>query len=272
METYFILYIIFSLLIILCASLAIYRFILVYNYRKSLLKGTGYFKYIPKKIHQTVADKNNINPAFLKNIEYIKKMNPTWDYYLYDDKDIIDYLSKNYSPNILTYYNKINPKYGAAKADFFRYLLMYKEGGVYLDIKSGMKYPLDKIILPDDEYILSHWSCNPQFIEVNNIFGEYQQWHIISRPQHPFLEAVINKVIENIKTYDISVGVGKDAVLKVTGPIAYTKAIMPIINKHKHRLIDTDEFIGLEYNNISNSHVNLFSKTHYSKITEPVIL
>jgi hypothetical protein len=30
-------------------------------------------KYIPKKVYQLIKDKNNINPSFQENIEYIKK-------------------------------------------------------------------------------------------------------------------------------------------------------------------------------------------------------
>lgn len=34
---------------------------------------------------------------------------------------------------------------------------MYDQDGVYLDLKSATKRPLDDIIRPNDEFILSHW-------------------------------------------------------------------------------------------------------------------
>jgi mannosyltransferase OCH1-like enzyme len=168
----------------------------------------------------------------------------------------------------------INPKYGAARADFFRYLLMYREGGVYLDIKSGAKFPFNNIIFPDDEYILCHWELPAQTEILLNQYGEYQQWHIICKPSHPFLGAVIKSVMENIKTYRISDGIGKPGVLKVTGPIVYTEAIMPIVDNYKHRLITNNNIIGLIYNNLSGNlnHENRFAKPHYSKIKEPIIV
>jgi hypothetical protein len=68
-------------------------------------------------------------------------------------------------------------------------------------------------------------------------------------------------------------------VLKVTGPIAYTLAISPIRSNYTYRLTACEEILGLRYNNISSSniinpmsHVNMFSKTHYSKIKEPIII
>ena len=235
-------------------------------------------KHIPKKIFQLIADKKNIDPKFQKNIDYIRKLNPEWKYTLMDDVDIIEYIRDYYEPEILESYLRINPKYGAARADLFRYLLMYREGGVYLDIKSAATIPLSRMILPDDEYILAHWALPTKAIETGIIDGEYQQWHIICRPYHPFLYHVIQNVLANIEKYSPeSVGVGKSGVLKVTGPIAYTNAISPIRNKHSHRLVEFDEYIGLVYNNLSSgfssqSHIGLFSKPHYSKINEPIIL
>ena len=228
---------------------------------------------IPKNIYQLISDKNNISKEFKKNIEYIKKLNTNWTHNLYDDNDIIEYIKKNYPQNILDVYNRINPKYGAARADFFRYLLMYNEGGVYLDIKSAMKVSLDKILKPDDEYILSHWECPCQYNLLDSEYGEFQQWHIICKPKHPFLKEVIDNVVKNIQNYDVDRdGVGKKGVLKVTGPIVYTKSIIPILSLYKYTIYETQLYIGLIYNNISKSHINSFSKKHYSKIDEPIIL
>ena len=276
MEIWFLLLIIFSLVIIVYLIFAIINNCNI-NEQLSINivanpKARG-SDLIPKNIYQLIPDKNNINKKFKKNIEYIKKLNPNWTHTLYDDNDIIEYIKKYYPSYILDLYNRINPKYGAARADFFRYLLMYKEGGVYLDIKSGTKVPLDKILKPDDEYILSHWECPCCYRELNTTYGELQQWHIICKPKHPFLKEVIENVIENIKNYDVNRdGVGKIGVLTVTGPIAYTRTIVPIMSLYKYTIYEAHKYIGLIYNNISKSHIGLYSKKHYSKIDEPVIL
>ena len=272
MERSFVFYMICILVIFGVVILVILRNRSIAEYQDKYINKSGELKYIPKKIFQLIANKNKINPDFQQNINYIKNTNPDWEYYLYDDTEMSEYILENYGQGILEYYNKINPKYGASRADFFRYLLMYKEGGVYFDIKSASEYSLSKIILPEDEYILSYWDMPMQFLEIDHDMGEFQQWHIICRPSHPFLYAVINQVIKNIDNYNSSIGVGKTAVLKVTGPIAYTKAILPILDMYNHRIIELNEFAGLIYNNLPMSHKNLFSKTHYSKITEPVIL
>jgi len=270
----------FILFITLCISLLVITIVIskhherLYNLRQKyiLQNPTKPLKYIPKKIFQTISDKSKIAPVFQKNIDKLKSQNPDWEYSLFDDSDIEKYVKDHYGGEYFDCYNMINPKYGAARADFFRYLLMYREGGVYLDIKSGAEFPLKHIIQPDDEYILSYWTFPNQFHILNNNTGEYQQWHIICRPGHPFLSAVIKSVMENIKTYRISDGVGKLGVLKVTGPIVYTESIMPIVDKCIYRLIDDNIAIGLVYNNINANHKNKYSKPYYGEIDESIIL
>ena len=264
------------LLIFYTSKEVFYQCNIKYQLYKNLSKTKNGSKYIPKNIFQILPNKKKINYMFQVNIDYIKNLNPTWNHILYDDNDIIEYIKTNYGIQMLNIYNMINPEYGAAKADFFRYLLMYKEGGVYLDIKSGMKYPLDEIINEDDEYILSHWACNDQKKLLGNKNGEFQQWHIICRPNHPYLKAVINNVIINILNYDIKKdGVGKLGVLKVTGPIVYTKSIEPLLLQYKHKLYKINDYCGLVYNNLSinffHSHHLFFSKKHYSKLSTPII-
>lgn len=277
MDTSFIIFLVCIILIFVIITLMYIRGKTVVNYQDSYMSTqNNNLKHIPKKLFQLVSDKNKVDPQFQKNIKFLQNLNPDWEYHLLDDNDIIEYLNLNYDRKILDIYNKINPKYGACRADFFRYLLMYKEGGAYFDIKSACIYPLSKVILPDDEYILSYWDTPTQSFNVNNLYGELQQWHIICRPNHPYLYEVIKSVIEKINNYTVSDGVGKMGVLKLTGPIIYTNTILPILSKHNHRLVELNEFIGLVYNNLGQatqqSHKNLFSKTHYSKITDPIII
>ena len=136
------------------------------------------------------------------------------------------------------------------ESGFFRYLAIYKLGGVYLDIKSTATTPLDDVLSPDDEYLLSHWSNREghpykgwgRHHPRHGFDEEYQQWHIVAAAHHPFLEAVIERVKKNIDAYDpLLHGVGKRGVLQVTGPIAYTLAIQSVRQSGRFRLVDIEE-------------------------------
>jgi mannosyltransferase OCH1-like enzyme len=235
---------------------------------------------IPHIIHQTFMSKN-LPKELQENVENIKRLNPGWTYILYDDNDIETFILENYGPVILSYFERINPRYGAARADLFRYLLMYKCGGLYLDVKSTCISNMDEVLKSNDKYILSNWRNKAGEIhagygissEVTHIEGgEYQQWHIIAAPGHPFLKAVIETVLSNIDKYRPWLhGTGGIGVLRLTGPLAYTLAINPILELAAHRMVKDETAVGLQYSVYTNTHHRSVYKTNYSLLTESII-
>lgn len=239
---------------------------------------------IPKLIHQTVADKTSLNQNFLDNIDLLKRLNPAYQHMVYDDGDIPKFIKETYGSSVYDYYQRINPNYGPARADFFRYLLMYEMGGIYLDIKSICTKPFDDVLTSPD-YLLSHWpnkkgeryaqwGMHPKY----GVPNEYRQWHMVAPPKHPFLKAVISEVMRNIDNYvhDGADSVGKIGVLRLTGPIAYTKAIAPLVKHHAHKMIDS-EALGFVFSTVAKPgdellHASMLSKTYYEFLKEPIIL
>ncbi|WP_245475608.1 glycosyltransferase [Bradyrhizobium sp. Leo170] len=237
---------------------------------------------IPRIIHQTCPSKNRLSDVLADNIQAIKAMNPGWEYRLYDDRAVDTFIVNSYGAEISNLFRRINPQYGAARADLFRYLLMYKHGGVYLDIKSTTLKPLDSVIRPDDKFILAHWRNEPgePFAGwgMQKEFGfdrkrEVQQWHIITVPGHPFLRRVIEQVLKNIQNYRSWVhGVGGRGVWKTTGPIAYTLAIEPLMSTNSYRMVANETELSLQYNIYNEAgHYNLFSTTYYGLRSDPVV-
>lgn len=221
---------------------------------------------IPKIIHQTFPTRKL--PSQLSEVSgNLCRLNPHWDYRFYDDAAIEQFIAHHYGAYHLDIYSRINPQYGAARADYFRYLVVYKLGGVYLDIKSTCLKPLDQFA--DDDYVLSHW---------HNFWGkhpeipggkEFQQWHIIASPEHPFLRDVIERVSDNIVRYQFDrSNVGFKAVLRTTGPIAYTLAIQPLLVSGNYRLVRGLFDCSLVYSTCW--HISHF-KPHYAKLKTPLI-
>ena len=254
---------------------------------KTYIKEMALGENIPKIIHQTyfLSPEDELFPAELReNVERLKEMNPDWEYRFYNDDDILLYIKRHF-PDLLTFYKKIDPSYGAARADFFRYLLMYNEGGVYLDIKSNVLNPLSEIVQKSDKYLLSHWPASlPARLRgvhpgITHPIGEYQQWHIASVPGHPFLKSVINNVCCNIENYNpIFHDFGTWGVLNLTGPIAYTEAIYPIVELYPHRIERDNTVLGFDYYSLNDDrgkgrcgHHEIFSRKHYSKNEIPIV-
>ena len=242
--------------------------------------------HIPKFIHQTHPNKTLLPIEIQENIKKICELNSSWVYCLYDNADIETTILKYYGLEVLNIYRRINPSYGAARADFFRYLLMYAVGGVYLDIKSTITRSLDDVITSDDQYILSKWDNSESGLHPGSGLhdqlamyegGEYQQWHIIAALGHPFLRVSIERVIDNIHNYNIlRDGVGWVGVLRVTGPITYTLGIETIKSLYPFREIDIRRDLGIEYSiyeslGTRRNHKNIFKK-HYTELEIPVIV
>jgi len=241
----------------------------------AIQEGTG----IPRIIHQTFYTPD-LPSTLRENVARLKALNPGWDYRFYDDAAIVDFILKNYPPIVLQYFQRIDPRYGAARADLFRYLLMYKVGGVYLDIKSSATQPLDEVLQPEDRFLLSEWNNESEgydawgkHYELRDFGGrEFQQWYIACAPGHPFLRAVVDNVLQNIDVYIPGLhGTGKPGVLRVTGPIAYSLVIHRIRAAHPHRIVNSQRDLGFQYSVMTvNSHKTEF-KSHYSLQTHSVV-
>src|SRR5215217_4216383 len=107
---------------------------------------------IPKIIYQTYKTSNL--PLLAKwHIARFKSNNPDYQYEFYDDERVNAFIADEYGTAIFSLYKKI--RIGAAKADFFRYAVLLKHGGVYLDIDSTIKGKLSNFIQPADSAIIS---------------------------------------------------------------------------------------------------------------------
>jgi hypothetical protein len=237
---------------------------------------------IPCVIHQKAGPRSELSSELVENIEWIKQQNPGWEHIYYDDDDMLDFVAREYGPGMLSLMDRINaPPYGAVRADLFRYLLIFRCGGVYLDIKSRPLKPLGEIVRPDDCYLLAQWENEPgqEFPgfgvhpELRHIpGGEFQQWHIAAAPEHPFLAAVIARVVHNMRVYNPALhGTGPYGVLRLAGPVAYTLAIHPLLAQHPHRLVRSAVELGFCYSIYGGLAHWSRSPDHYSDAVDPIL-
>lgn len=148
----------------------------------------SYEQKIPKIIWQTM--KTNKVPVFIKSYaDSWIEMNPEYEYRFYDDNDIIDFLENDF-PEYLKGYN--NLKYGASKADLWRYLIIYKYGGVYADIDCMCINPLREWIDRDKSFVTA--------LGTNS---DICQWLIISIPKNPLFLRAAQKTIQNSQNQNV---------------------------------------------------------------------
>lgn len=108
------------------------------------------YNNIEKKIHVTWKNKNIINEDYniIKNgILKLKNLNPNYEFSIYDNNDIDQYLEKHISKED---YELIKNKKIVEKVDLWRLLIIYNEGGIYQDIDRLCNIPLSQVINNDE--------------------------------------------------------------------------------------------------------------------------
>ena len=142
---------------------------------------------INRKIFQTWI--NLKIPENMNNtIKEIKNKHTNYEYYLYTDLMCSEFLRQNFDKTVLNTFNKLIP--GAYKADLWRCCILYKYGGIYLDIKYKPINNFSFEELLDKEYLVRDR-------QINNKYGIYNGLMIFKKNSE-LLKKFIDKIVENV--------------------------------------------------------------------------
>jgi len=217
-------------------------------------------------------------------VAQLRGLHPEWDYHLYCASEAEMFILDHYGPKVLNYYLRINPQYGAARADFLRYLLIYCFGGAYLDIKCGLSHSLDESII-SGKFPIFFWDNMPggnhhPAISKQIEEGEILQGFIVAPAGHPFLRAVILEVMRRIDNYNpYTDGVGYGGTMKITGPGMYTETIYNCMLNYANESYVAKPFAeyGFILNNVGTlwtaeeNYQRKVKMNDYRKCTEPLV-
>lgn len=156
----------------------------IYN-RPYIFFKPDYNPIMPLNIYQTWKTKD-LPPVMRKRVERLKAQNPRFNHFLYDDDDCRLFIQNNFDVSVLNAYNSLVP--GAYKADLWRLCILYKYGGIYLDIKLNCINGFRLIELTERNHYVKD---RPN----NSIFNSL----IASEAGNKFLLRGINKIVENVK-------------------------------------------------------------------------
>ena len=235
---------------------------------------------IPNIVHYTFCSARtlptDITDIIIRNKQICSKCN----FIFYDDNECDNLIKLYFTDVVYNAYCSINPAYGAMKADFFRYCVLYAIGGIYIDIKSVINYPIFKLLTVDDTCLLD--KPRPNLEPWRKQCPAYEQWLLIFAPKHPYLLEMINYMVYNIsRRYEPKIVRGiklntKGKILHITGPDAFTHVIHKYLSKSSlmlHRSIDYNRYFAI--NNGTPSYLHMYAlnnKTHYSQLNEPLYI
>ena len=158
---------------------------------------------------------------------------------LYDDMEVDQFIRYNFDEYTYKCYSQLN--IGASRADFWRYCILYINGGVYLDMDADITGSLNELIREDDQCIITK--------EGNN--GIFNQWILIFEKEHPILKKTIEMCCYNI-THKTT-----NNIFYLTGPILFTKSINEVLSVYYDKPVDnlygeSDDQLNTVFNQQSN--------------------
>ena len=141
---------------------------------------------IPLHIYQVWHDFKEMPSSVKESMETLKEQNYEFEHHLYDEGMCRTYIKDNFPKRVVDAFDKVVPH--ALKADIWRYCILYKKGGVYLDSKYYGMNGFKLITLTDKEYF-----CRDVKIAHSGIYNAF----IICKPGNKKLLHSIQQFVKN---------------------------------------------------------------------------
>jgi mannosyltransferase OCH1-like enzyme len=175
---------------------------------------------IPKTIYRSWKTQN-FHPKIQKQMDKMLKLNSEYKQVIYTDEQIFDYVKSNYDSETFKAFERLNIM--TARVDFWRYLILYKQGGIYLDIDSQINTKISNFLNEEDDCLITA-ETNPEL---------FVQWGLFFDKKHPILEKTISNVTKNIITNKYP-----NDIVNTTGPGVFTESLQEIHLKYHNETLD----------------------------------
>jgi mannosyltransferase OCH1-like enzyme len=178
---------------------------------------------IPKIIWQTYKDPfDQLQPYMLDAVNTWKTLNPEYEYRYMDDSQAAQFILEEYGQEWHDLF--IELPVGVMRGDLWRYMIIYKYGGVYADLDTECLNPINVWLNEEYEMIV----CP----ETNLHFC---QWTFAASAGNPVLKSVLDTIKEKLinPTYG-----SPHFVHTHTGPAVWTEGIMKALDIKVNNLID----------------------------------
>lgn len=180
---------------------------------------------IPKIIWQTYKDPiDTLAPYMLEAIQTWKDLNPEYQHRYMDDGEAAKFVLEEYGQEWYDIFMSF--PIGVMRGDLWRYMVVYKYGGVYTDLDTLCLKPISSWMIQDKSFIV----C-PE----NNI--HFCQWTFAAEAGSPILKSVLDLIKEAMIAPDYT---QPHFVHALTGPYIWTKGILSAL--------DINDRIDLLYN------------------------
>ena len=207
---------------------------------------------VPYKVYQTWMT-HSLRPGMYKTCKHNHATNPEFDFFLFDNAECRKYIETNFEPPVLKAYDTLIP--GAYKADLWRLCVLYKEGGIYLDIKFKIAQSLREFLGGATGPILVKDKWQP----ISDGIAPYQAI-LASPPAHPLFKQAIDNIVRNVESRYYGANQ-----LDPTGPVMLARLISEEERAFFHYYVHFDpvSFQAIIYKNDSTSPAFMYQYDNY---------
>jgi mannosyltransferase OCH1-like enzyme len=191
----------------------------------------------PLNIYQTWHN-NKVDPKMKQCIDKLKATNPEFNHYFYNQEQCFSFIKENFPQEVADAYDSLIPY--AYKSDLWRYCVLYKLGGVYLDVKFYTTQSLFGIINKYPEIFVKY--VPKKILKESYIDKQIQIYNgfMVSPPNNSIFKSMIDAIVKNTKEKNYTEGP-----LDITGPMLLANIVMKIkppeyINEMLFTLKDSD--------------------------------
>lgn len=235
---------------------------------------------IPLVVYQAWQD-DKVGRTHKLAIEEMHDRNPEFDFVLATNEFQFDFMNTNFAgDDILRVFN--GSQNGVMSADIFRYCILHKFGGIYLDYSKQLHNPLKNYLQGSETCVLSHERnlIPPQYdfrgmnddVLADHLFV---QWCLMFAPKHVIIERMISNIVKNAWKYDGQVQSDvKGSLLAFTSSHMWTRTVCEMLPK-----LESSDFTILEpdygesiFPLIVGSYARYLFRRHYSNSVDSLIL
>ena len=255
---------------------------------------------IPHVLHVMAASWDDMDPRFRRNLQSIQRRSTSCSLRFWSHQDVCTWFDEQATERARNCFYSICSEYGAARADLFRYNILHSVGGIWMDhkgtvsLKGGFTEMLAGLPQPLSPIIFATWgglhNCWNGKLDSSNLLkrGEICNGILFSAPAHPLMKAVVDGVCDNIEAYNAlwarfgacKTTIGKDGVLRLTGPLAMSTILYKQLHLYPHLLVDGFGKLGIDFYALRpyhklvehNATVVGSGKDHYSKPKSRIVL
>ncbi|CAG9461764.1 unnamed protein product [Pedinophyceae sp. YPF-701] len=183
------------------------------------------FGSIPRIIHYTHRAYDDLHEDLKGYIDGCMRLNPGWEVRFYDDRDARDFVGGEF-PGLVGAWDALDSP--VQRADMFRYLVLLRYGGAYLDVDIECRLPFETVIDTERDALVAGIENafeTPEQASTRTYARTVQvvQWSILAAPGHPALRLAASHIARTA-TFRIAQDDDRNT-LERTGPGAWSDAL-----------------------------------------------